>query len=71
MKTFTQWAEEHKIELPPISEQGLRTGYSANYPPQYASGQYPHHYFNPIKATADLEKQWMDKKEIVTPPPKK
>ena len=27
----------------------------ANYPAGYVAGQYPHKYFNPIKATADLD----------------
>ena len=43
-------------------ENTKRTGYSANYPAAYVAGQYPHKYFNPIKATADLDKQNMGKK---------
>lgn len=70
MKSFIEWAKENKLELPIIdqvsepatSENTKRTGYSANYPAQYVSGQYPHHYFNPIKATADLDAQIMKKK---------
>ncbi len=40
-------------------ENRKRTGYSANYPPAYVSGQYPHKYFNPAKSTADLDQQNM------------
>ena len=46
---------------PTIDEKRVRTGYSANYPPAYVASQYPHKYFNPAKATADLDKQNMDK----------
>jgi hypothetical protein len=56
-----------KEAKPTIDEKRIRTGYSANYPPAYAADQYPNHYFNPRKATADLDKQNMDKKSIVTP----
>jgi hypothetical protein len=72
MRTFTKWAEETNKDLDTIldverpskttKENSKRTGYSANYPPAYASGQYPHKYFNPTKATADLDKEIMDKK---------
>ncbi len=65
MKTFTQWAEDNKLTLPvvndtegttkTIEEKTKRTGLSGNYPPAYVAGQYPHKYFNPIKATADLD----------------
>lgn len=41
-------------------ESRVRTGYSGNYPPAYVSGQYPHKYFNPYKATADLDAQSID-----------
>jgi hypothetical protein len=79
MKTFMQWAEENKLDLPVVAdapdaqatdaptgqkataEDTKRTGYSANYPDAYVRGQYPHKYFNPIKATADLDKQNMKK----------
>lgn len=73
MKTFKQWAEDNQIELPVITdtpektdktvdEKTKRTGWSANYPPQYMSGQYPHKYVNPIKATTDLDAQNMGRK---------
>jgi hypothetical protein len=82
MLTFLDWVKEQKLELSTDSakaktvetnaekttdENRVRTGYSANYPPAYVSGQYPNKYFNPAKATADLDKQNMDKKAIVTP----
>jgi len=72
MKTFFQWAEENKIELPVLnsddtedatSENRVRTGYSANYPPAYVASQYPHKYFNPAKATADLDAENMKKEK--------
>ena len=63
MKTFFQWAEANELplmqEVPDkedaIKENGQRTGYSHNYPDAYVRSQYPHKYFNPIKATADLD----------------
>ena len=64
MKTFLQWAEENKAELPVFdTEEGeeatvenkKRTGLGYNYPDAYARHQYPHKYFNPIKATADYD----------------
>ena len=65
MKTFTKWAEEHELELPKLQdapegeeatkENTKRTGYSFNYPDAYVRAHYPHKYFNPIKATADLD----------------
>lgn len=36
-------------------ENTKRTGYSFNYPDAYVRAHYPHKYFNPIKATADLD----------------
>ena len=77
MHTFLDWIKENKLDLPlvdasekkpVVSEKRVRTGYSANYPDAYVAGQYPHKYFNPAKATADLDRQNMDKKDIVTPP---
>ena len=64
MKTFHQWCEEKKLELPvekegepATSENTKRTGLSFNYPPAYIRDQYPKdHYFNAIKATAELDK---------------
>jgi hypothetical protein len=86
MKTFTQWVEENKLELPVFtdapeaekadadgkgkkatSENNKRTGYSANYPPAYIAGQYPDQYFNPIKATAPLDRQNMRDRKVVAP----
>lgn len=61
----TDSAAAEKVETegkPTTDENRKRTGYSANYPPAYVSGQYPHKYFNPSKATADLDKENMDKK---------
>ena len=69
MKSFLDWIKEESLELPVFSdaaesektveEKTKRTGLSANYPASYVSGQYPHKYFNPIKATADLDIQNM------------
>jgi len=42
-------------------EQRARTGYSANYPDAYVRAQYPHKWFVPRKATADLDKSQMKK----------
>lgn len=65
MKTFLKWAETNKLELPVIndsgtaekatSENGVRTGIGPQYPDAYVRAQYPHKYFNPVKATADLD----------------
>lgn len=46
---------------PATAENRVRTGYSANYPPAYVSAQYPEKYFNPRKATADLDAKNMKK----------
>ena len=64
MQTFFQWCEEKKLDLPvetegqpATSENTKRTGLSFNYPDAYIRGQYPKdHYFNPMKATAELDK---------------
>jgi hypothetical protein len=74
MKSFLDWVREEKLELPVVTsaaegektveEKTKRTGLSANYPPAYVSGQYPHKYFNPIKATADLDIQNIEKKDV-------
>lgn len=72
MKTFLDWIKEEKLELPEVvtdasgseettQENRVRTGYSGNYPPAYVAAQYPHKYFNPAKATADLDKENMEK----------
>ena len=68
MKNFVQWCEENKRELPELvtdtenqegeestGEQRVRTGLSANYPDAYVRAQYPHKWFNPRKATTDLD----------------
>ena len=67
MKSFLQWAEENKVELPvfkdaeendnqpALQEKTKRTGLSANYPKAYVSAQYPDLYWTPIKATAALD----------------
>jgi len=59
MKTFLKWCEEEQIELRDVDaekvEHRVRTGLTQNYPDAYVRGQYPHKYFNPTKATADLD----------------
>ena len=65
MKTFLQWVEENDLELPKMTdtdeptaatgENRVRTGVTHNYPDAYVRSQYPHKYFNPTKATADLD----------------
>ena len=50
-----------------MEEKTKRTGLSANYPPAYVSAQYPHKYFNPSKATADLDIKNIEGKNVVTP----
>jgi hypothetical protein len=79
MKSFFDWIKEEKLtlDLPAVTdtaeaektveEKTKRTGLSANYPPAYVSGQYPHKYFNPSKATTDLDIQNIEKKDVVTP----
>jgi hypothetical protein len=67
LPSFNDTKAAEKVETeskPTIDEKRVRTGYSANYPPAYVSGQYPNKYFNPAKATADLDKQNMDKKDV-------
>jgi hypothetical protein len=51
-KTVEAGTKEKSVE-----EKTKRTGLSANYPAAYVSGQYPHKYFNPSKATTDLDMQ--------------
>ncbi len=71
MKSFLDWVKEENLELDSVvtdsensektvEEKTKRTGLSANYPKQYVSGQYPHKYFNPTKATTDLDIQNME-----------
>jgi hypothetical protein len=57
MKTFIKWCEESKRDLPEIDENQIRTGLTANYPDAYVRSQYPNKYFNPHKATTDLDLQ--------------
>ena len=74
MKSFLDWIAEEKLDLPvladapeaekTVEEKTKRTGLSANYPPAYVSDQYPHKYFNPSKATADLDIQNIEKKDV-------
>lgn len=70
MQTFLNWIKEQNLEVPVVDEAGSkpatsenrkRTGYSANYPSAYVASQYPDKYFNPSKATADLDKENMKK----------
>lgn len=53
---------EGSSEEKTVEEKTKRTGLSANYPPAYVSAHYPHKYFNPSKATADLDIENMKKK---------
>lgn len=55
MKTFINWCEEKKLELPAIDENRVRTGITANYPDAYVRAQYPELNFPPHKATAPLD----------------
>jgi len=66
MKTFLQWVESKKLELPvftdadnegkpAVGENTKRSGISANYPDAYVRSQYPHKYFNPIASDADYK----------------
>jgi len=52
-------SSEKTIEAPSaektVEEKTKRTGLSANYPDAYVAAQYPHKYFNPTSATADLD----------------
>lgn len=80
MKSFLNWLKEEKLTLPEVGdaektveapssektveEKTKRTGLSANYPPAYVADQYPHKYFNPGKATADLDIQNIEKKDV-------
>lgn len=69
MKNFYDWAGENNRELylPVMTdteegektsdEQRVRTGITHNYPDAYVRAQYPHQWFVPRKATADLDLQ--------------
>lgn len=71
MKSFLDWVKDEKLEVPVVTaaaegektveEKTKRTGLSANYPAAYVKDQYPHKYFNPSKATTDLDIENMGK----------
>ena len=72
LPTFTDAGEaEGNVDAPAeektVEEKTKRTGLSANYPPAYVSDQYPHKYFNPSKATADLDIKNIEDENVVTP----
>lgn len=52
MKTFLQWAESNKLELPPVSENATKRGGIATwaYPDAYVRSQYPSLSFAPTAA---------------------
>lgn len=53
MKSFINWAEENKLELPTIMEKTARAGIAHwAYPDGYVRSQYPANYFMPIAADA-------------------
>ena len=53
MKTFFQWAEEKKLELPTLGENTKRAGIAHwAYPDAYVRSQYPDQYFMPHAADA-------------------
>jgi len=51
MKTFVQWAEAKKYDLP-LMERGLRTGLHYPMPTGYVKAHYPDGYPMPSLATA-------------------
>ncbi len=71
MKTFLDWIKANDLEdtlvVSPAEkadtpegeeatgENTKRTGISHNYPDAYVRAHYPHKYFNPVIATADLD----------------
>ncbi len=58
MKTFLQWADNRKIELPEINlkaENTKRSGIRGAYPSGYVRSQYPDLYFTPIAADAPVQ----------------
>jgi len=75
MKTFMQWAEEKKLDLPVVrdteqsgkesttKENQTRTGQTHNYPDGYLRSQYPAGYFAPTKATAFLDAEQKPRKK--------
>lgn len=71
MQSFFQWVEDNGLDLPVVdvekgkkvtNEDGVRTGYSQNYPDAYIRSQYPDAYFPPAKSTAFLDKVAQAKK---------
>lgn len=53
MKTFRQWAEEKKLDLPVYSEEQSRNAVRPwAYPELYGRGQYPQAWFRPKAADA-------------------
>ncbi len=57
MKSFTQWAKDNSLDLPPVSEDTKRGGIHTAYPSAYVRSQYPDAYFAPTSATAYLDLQ--------------
>lgn len=58
MKTFLQWADSRKIEIPEVNmkaENTKRSGIRGNYPDGYVRSQYPDLYFTPIAADAPVQ----------------
>ena len=55
MKTFIQWAEEKRLDLPPLGENTKRAGIAHwAYPSAYAGRgyAYPDSYYMPMAADA-------------------
>ena len=66
MKTFVQWAESNKLELPPVSEDTKRGGIASwAYPDAYVRAQYPNLYFTPHAADAPFKLKGAKKNESV------
>lgn len=71
MKSFLDWVKDENLDVSivtaaakgekTVEEKTKRTGLSANYPAAYVRDQYPHKYFNPTKATTDLDIENMGK----------
>jgi len=70
MKTFIQWAEEKKLDLPELTESGAaRRGGIAHwaYPDAYVRQQYPDGYFMPTAADAMFKMGYAKNKGGVQP----
>lgn len=53
MKSFINWAEENKLNLPPLMEKTARAGIAHwAYPDGYVRSHYPGGYFMPVAADA-------------------